>query len=119
MPPATMISLLPARIRSCASMVAFMPEPHTLLIVVQPADSGRPAPSAAWRAGAWPTPAGSTQPMITSSTCSGLRRARSTADLMATAPSCGVVRLARSPWKPPSGVRATETMTTGSDMRFS
>ena len=35
------------------------------------------------------------------------------------APSGGVVRLARSPWKPPSGVRATETMTTGSDMQFS
>ena len=48
-------------------MAAFMPEPHILLIVVQPVASGRPAPSEAWRAGAWPWPAGSTQPMMTSS----------------------------------------------------
>ena len=47
-----------------------MPEPHILLTVVQPAASGRPAPSAAWRAGAWPRPAGSTQPIRTSSTLS-------------------------------------------------
>ena len=57
--------------RSCAIIAAFMPEPHILLTVVQPAPSGRPAPSAAWRAGAWPSPAGSTQPMRTSSTLSG------------------------------------------------
>ena len=54
MPPATMTSLLPASMRSWASMVAFMPEPHALLIVVQPADSGRPGAEQAWRAGAWP-----------------------------------------------------------------
>jgi hypothetical protein len=36
-------------------MVAFMPEPQTLLIVVAPVESGKPAPRAAWRAGAWPT----------------------------------------------------------------
>ena len=29
---------------------------------------GMPAPSAAWRAGAWPRPAGNTQPMMTSCT---------------------------------------------------
>ena len=52
--------------------------------------SGRPAPSAAWRAGAWPWPAGSTQPMITSCTCSGFdASARSTAARMAAAPSSG------------------------------
>src|SRR5574337_1460878 len=114
MPPATITSLLPAARRSWASMVAFIPEPHTLLMVVQPADSGRPALRAAWRAGAWPMPAGSTQPIRTSSTCSGRRPARSTAAWMATPPSCGAVRLAKSPWKPPMGVRAAETMTTGS-----
>ena len=32
-------------------MTAFMPEPHILLTVVQVVDFGRPAPSAAWRAG--------------------------------------------------------------------
>ena len=37
-----------------ATIAAFMPEPHILLTVVQPAASGRPAPSDACRAGAWP-----------------------------------------------------------------
>ena len=50
-----------------ANIAAFMPEPHILLMVVQPVASGSPAPRAAWRAGAWPCPAGSTQPMMTSS----------------------------------------------------
>ena len=48
-----------------------MPEPHILLTVVQGTELGRPAPSAAWRAGAWPRPAGSTQPISTSLTSSG------------------------------------------------
>ena len=64
---------------SCASMVAFMPEPQTLLIVVAPVASGSLAPRAACRAGAWPCPAGSTQPMNTSSMRSGVSFARSTA----------------------------------------
>ena len=38
MPPATMMSLVPASSRSWASIAAFMPEPHILLMVVQPAD---------------------------------------------------------------------------------
>src|SRR5712692_3576410 len=71
-PPATLTSLVPAMSRSCANIAAFIPEPHILFTVVQPADSGRPAPSDAWRAGACPCPAGSTQPMITSCTWSGL-----------------------------------------------
>ena len=96
-PPATMISLLPATSRSCASIAAFMAEPHILLTVVQPAASGRPAPSDAWRAGAWPWPAGSTQPMMTSSTCSGLIPARSTAARMAAAPSSAAANCFNSP----------------------
>ena len=47
MPPASMMSLLPASSMSVANIAAFMPEPHILLMVVQPAPSGRPAPSAA------------------------------------------------------------------------
>ena len=90
MPPATTTSAEPALIRSWPSITAFMPEPQTLLMVVQPADVGMPAASAAWRAGAWPRPAGSTQPMITSST---LRRPAtpdcSSAARMAVAPSVG------------------------------
>src|SRR5690606_25159745 len=58
MPPATTTLAEPALMASWASITAFMPEPHTLLMVVQPAAGGMPAPSAAWRAGAWPRPAG-------------------------------------------------------------
>jgi hypothetical protein len=64
---------------SWASMVAFMPEPQTLLMVVAPVASGNLAPRAACRAGAWPCPAGSTLPMNTSSIFSGASVARSSA----------------------------------------
>ncbi len=87
MPPATMTSALPAFSASYAYIAARMPEPHILLTVVQPTPTGRPAPSAACRAGAWPCPAGSTQPMMTSSTCSGRTPARRNAAPMATEPS--------------------------------
>ena len=68
-------------------IAACMPEPQTLLTVTASAELGRPAPSAAWRAGAWPRPAGSTLPMNTLSTCSPEMPARSTAALTAAAPS--------------------------------
>jgi hypothetical protein len=116
MPPATITSTLPASSMSWAYIAARMPEPHILFTVVHPAASGSPAPRLAWRAGAWPWPAGSTQPMMTSSTCSGFRPARSTAALIATLPSWAQVIEAKSPMKPPMGVRAAETMTMGSDM---
>ena len=65
MPPATITSLLPATSRSWASMVAFMPEPHTLLMVVQPAvRAGRRWGGLAGRGLAGP--AGSTQPKMSS-----------------------------------------------------
>ncbi len=115
MPPATTTSAEPARSRSCASIAAFMPEPHILLTVVQPAARGSPAPSDAWRAGAWPWPAGSTHPMMTSSTSSACSFARSTAARIAAAPSCGALKPFSSPWKAPIGVRAAETMTIGSE----
>ena len=59
MPPASMTRFAPAISMSWANMAAFIPEPHILLTVVQPAASLRPAPSEAWRAGAWPCPADS------------------------------------------------------------
>ena len=65
-PPATTISASPARIAWAASITALRPEPQTLLIVTQPTWSGTPAPRLAWRAGACPCPAGSTQPISTS-----------------------------------------------------
>src|SRR5688572_30080193 len=112
MPPATMTLADPALIRSWPSMIAFMPEPQTLLTVVQPASFGRPAPSAAWRAGAWPRPAGSTQPMITSSTASGLRPACATAAWIATVPSCVAGTPVNWPSRAPMGVRLAPAMTT-------
>ena len=114
MPPETTNSAEPARMMSCASMVAFMPEPQTLFTVVAPVASGRPAPRAAWRAGAWPWPAGSTQPMKTSSTFSGASLARSSAAPITCDPSLCAASGDSSPMKRPSGVRAAETMTTGS-----
>ena len=48
-------------------MTAFNPEPHILLMVRHSTESGRPAPNAACLAGAWPCPAESTLPIITSS----------------------------------------------------
>src|SRR2546421_706377 len=106
MPPATMISFVPQARRSCANIAAFIPEPHILFTVVQPAASGRPAPSEAWRAGAWPCPADSTQPMITSCTSSGEILARSTAARIAAAPSSGAAKPFSSPWNAPIGVLA-------------
>src|SRR5271155_374203 len=44
---------------------------------------------------------------------------RSSAARIATAPSSGAVNVAKSPWNAPIGVRAAETMTTGSGFIFS
>src|SRR4051794_15677151 len=115
MPPDTTISAEPALMMSCASMVAFMPEPHTLLMVVAPVASGNFAPRAACRAGAWPCPAGSTQPMNTSSMRSGVSFARSTAAAITWELRLWALKGERSPWNLPSGVRTAETITTGSE----
>ena len=114
MPPATMMSALPATRRSCASMAASIAEPHILLTVMQPVPRGRPAFSAAWRAGACPCPAGSTQPMIAWSTHAGSTLARAIAALITTLPRSLADRVAKSPWRPPIGVRAAPTIAIGS-----
>ncbi len=114
MPPDSTISAEPDLMMSCASMVAFMPEPQTLLMVVAPVASGSFAPRAACRAGAWPCPAGSTLPMSTSSIRSGASLARSSAAPITWEPSLWALNGDNSPMKRPSGVRAAETMTTGS-----
>src|SRR6202040_2181781 len=116
MPPETTMAAEPALMMSCASMVAFMPEPQTLLMVVAPVESGSLAPRAACRAGAWPCPAGSTQPMNTSSMRSGDSFARSTAAPITWLPRLWALKGERSPWNLPSGVLAAETMTTGSGL---
>ena len=93
-----------------------MPEPHILLTVVAGTDCARPAASAAWRAGAWPRPAGSTQPKITSSIASPLTPASASAARAAAAPSCGAVTADSAPWKLPIGVRRAERITIFSGM---
>ncbi|SAL71506.1 hypothetical protein AWB70_07383 [Caballeronia cordobensis] len=62
------MSASPAMIAFAASITAFRPEPHTLLIVMPGTMSGRPALISDWRAGFWPEPAASTWPMMTSLT---------------------------------------------------
>ena len=63
MPPATAMATSPTAIARAAAMMVSRPEPQTLLTVTHGTLWGRPAARAAWRAGAWPWPAGSTQPM--------------------------------------------------------
>src|SRR5207342_700795 len=112
MPPATITCAEPALIRSWPNITAFMPDPQTLLIVVQPADAGMPAASDACRAGAWPRPAGSTQPMITSSTWSAARPACASAPRIAVSPRAVVGTPVNWPRKEPMAVRLAPTMTT-------
>ncbi len=83
-----------------------MPEPHILLTVVAATDRGRPALRAAWRAGAWPRPAGRTQPIRICSISSGETPDRSTAAFTAAAPSSVALTEPSAPWNPPMGVRA-------------
>src|SRR6187401_267195 len=116
MPPATTMVELPEESESNAIIAAFMPEPHILLIVVAGVDLSRPAPSAAWRAGAWPWPAPSTLPKIRSSTSLGFTPACSTAALMATAPSWEALIELNLPCMDPMGVRLAPTMTMFSAM---
>src|SRR3954465_5685701 len=89
MPQATTTLAEPALIRSVPNTIDFMPEPQTLLIVVKPVDFGMPAAIDAWRVGAWPRLAGSTQPMITSETSPAATPDWSSAALIAAAPSVG------------------------------
>ncbi len=114
MPPATITSFEPATSESCASIVAFIPEPHILDSVVQFTEFGSPAFNAACRAGACPCPAIRQLPNSSSCTSAGWMPARSTAALMATAPRSLADSDEKSPWKPPIGVRAAPTITIGS-----
>ena len=56
-PPVTTSSCPPARIIRSAISIARIEDAHTLLIVSEGTSFGIPAPTAAWRAGAWPAPA--------------------------------------------------------------
>src|SRR5659263_295849 len=105
-PPAATTSNSSVATDWAASMTAFNPEPHILLIVSAPADAGRPAYIPAWRAGACLTPADSTFPMITCSISSFRTPPREAASAMTTAPSLGAVMSASAPMKLPIAVRA-------------
>ena len=111
MPPATATSYSPAWIALPASMTARMPEPQTLWTVTHGTVFGMPAPSEAWRAGAWPDPAWRTLPKMTCSTSSGRTPARSSAPRMAAEPRAGAGRDESFPRNEPTGVRAAERMT--------
>ena len=50
-------TFIPNASDAAPSIIDFIPDAHTLLIVVHGVDIGRPAPRAAWRAGACPKPA--------------------------------------------------------------
>ena len=91
MPPAAITSASSSRIACAASATAMRPEPHTLFTVSAACDVGSPAPRPAWRAGACPSPALTTLPMITCSIASGATPARATAARIACAPSFGAV----------------------------
>ena len=114
MPPAIALLIEPALIKSFASMAAFKPEPHTLLMVVAPVPRARPAFNIAWRAGAWPRPAGNTQPIITSSIASFAKPVCASALAMAVAPSSVDCASVNAPINPPIGVRFAATITTDS-----
>src|SRR5688572_10677112 len=111
MPPATATSMSPVAIAWAASITAFSPDPHTLLMVSAATWSESPPRSAACRAGACPSPADTTLPMMHSSTIAGSMPARRTASRTTRAPSCGAVKSFRAPRNLPVGVRAAERMT--------
>jgi hypothetical protein len=95
-------------------MVDFMPEPHTLFIVVVVTDSGKPLANTACRAGAWPRPAGNTQPIIASEISAPARPVSLRQALVAVADKLGDETPARLPWNEPMGVRRAATITTDS-----
>ena len=72
---------------------------------------GHPTIIAAWRAGAWPSPAETTFPMMTSSTLAGSTPDLSNAARIAIPPSSGAARGDRAPRKRPIGVRPPPRIT--------
>ena len=111
MPPVTTTSWRPAAIISSAISIARIDEAQTLLIVSAGTSFGMPAPIAAWRAGACPTPAWSTWPMTTYPTSSLVIPARSSPARIAIAPSSVAGMAASPPPTLPKGVRTAETIT--------
>ena len=91
-------------------IAACIPLPQALLTVTAPVPLGIPAPSMACLAGHCFRPAGSTQPIKTSSTRDGSISPFSNVARIATLPSSVAATSARSPSSPPIGVLAPDTM---------
>ena len=90
-------------------MMDFIPEEHTLLMVVQGTLIGRPPLMAACLAGAWPIPAETTFPRTTSSTFEGGRWIDSRRALMQKPARSVAECLLSLPLKEPMGVRLPST----------
>src|SRR5512133_2286999 len=89
--------------------MALRPLPQTLLMVRAETLEGRPPRRAAWRAGAWPTPALTTLPKIASvGAAPGTAASRA---LTTWAARSGAARGARPPWNLPMGLRRAFRMT--------
>src|SRR5712691_5208948 len=119
------MSYSPHRMSFAAYITDLRPDPHTLLTVTAPAETGMPAPMPAWRAGACPMAACSTLPMMTCWIASGCTREFSRAHLMAIEPSFGAGSPESVPRNEPIGVRAPPRITVsfigsplGSGLRF-
>src|SRR5262249_13626520 len=111
-PPATAASMLPSAISCAAETIACAPDPQTRLTVSAGMVTGRPACTAACRAGFILLPACTTLPITTVSTSCGPSFARATAALIATAPRSGAGTSLRLPPKVPTAVRIGSAKTT-------
>ena len=110
MPPATTMPASPRRIAWAAIITAFRPEPQTLLTVAAPTETGSPAPSAACRAGFWPSPAPRRSPCtLHPPPWPGCRCAQDALD--AGGPQLRSRHLSHAPPIAPIGVRSPATIT--------
>ncbi len=111
-PPTITIFDSLARIAFAANIMAFILEPHILLIVSAGISAGIPALRAACRAGCCPIPACKTLPIITSSTISASTPVCSNVPLIAIAPRSTAGVLNNTPLNLPCAVRTPPTITT-------
>lgn len=109
-PPVTTVLAWPRAIDWAPNTMDLRPEEQTLLMVVQGTLVPIPPFNEACRAGAWPTPADSTLPKMTSSTYLGLSWIESRAPLMANPPSSGAWKLESFPLIDPMGVLLAATI---------
>ena len=112
MPPATAMPTSPDLTIWAPRITAIMPEAHILLTVRADELSGTPLYIPACRAGACPSPAPSTLPMIVYSAHPESSPVLSSAPRIAAAPSFGAGTDDRLPPSLPIGVRAAPTITT-------